>query len=98
MRKGDISIQVLIWAAIGMVVLIVLLSIFGSRVRIFGQNVGGSCTDQGGICSDVDGTKGRCDNSDYPIKILASGCRYYKAGEENPDPTRNVGQCCLSLG
>lgn len=99
MRKGDISIQVLIWAAIGIVVLIVLLSIFGSRVRIFGQNVGGTCQDQGGVCANQDGTpNGKCDDPDYPIKILATGCAYYKADGSEDTDRKDVGQCCLSLG
>lgn len=97
-KKADLSIQVLIFAAIGLVVLIVLLAIFTGKAKIFSRSVGGSCDDQGGICADSDGSiDGKCDDSNYPIKVLAKGCFYYNARGVK-QPGKDIGQCCLPLG
>jgi len=99
-KKADVSIQILIFIALGLVVLVVLLAIFTGKAKIFSRNIGGDCDEQGGICSDTDGiANNKCDDEDYPIKILAKGCSYYKAASITPvTPDKGYGQCCLAMG
>ena len=95
-KSQGMPINVIIMAVIGLVILIVLIAIFTGRAGIFSRNVGGSCADQGGICS----TNGECNNQQFPIKIFASGCDYYKTNEQGiltPDTSNKNGQCCLAF-
>ncbi|NQV09295.1 hypothetical protein HQ529_05585 [Candidatus Woesearchaeota archaeon] len=91
-KKADLTINILIVAAIGLVVLVVLLAIFTDKVKIFSSNVGGTCDEQGGKCS----TSGKCDESSYPIKVLAKDCAYYNYNGTKEEG-KGFGQCCLPL-
>jgi len=95
MKKADLSINVIIMAVLGIVVLIVLVLIFTGKVRIFSSNVEGTCTDQGGKCLSSNQVNSACPEG-YPLKKWTSGCSCY---EETSGACTNqkLGQCCLPL-
>jgi hypothetical protein len=97
-RAQGLSMQTIILAALGIVILIVLIAVFTGKIRFFSSNVGGSCTEQGGKCSP----DGSCSSVEgKPIKIWAQGCTCH-----DPDSTgvckgkteKGIGQCCLPIG
>jgi hypothetical protein len=97
MKKADLSINVIIMAVIGLIVLIVLVMLFTGKVRFFSRHVAGSCTDQGGTCQQAM-PGGFCD-MDKPIKIWIKGCPCV-VEESNPDACsdeKGEGQCCLPI-
>jgi hypothetical protein len=42
-RKGDISIQMLIWIALGLVVLVIMIGVIIGKVKWFNQNTPDTC-------------------------------------------------------
>lgn len=65
-KKGDISLTTIIVAAIGLIVLIVLIAIFTGRINIFGKEYNSNvesaqkrvCNTQQGYCAVACGTAG----------------------------------------
>ena len=51
-KKGEISMNVIIAAAIALIVLVVLILIFTGRIHLFTTEVN-SCTNSGGSCVDL---------------------------------------------
>lgn len=87
-KSQNIAISTIIIAAIGLIVLIVILAIFTDKANFLRRNVAGSCEDQGGKCaSDISKDKEKCDNENYPRRILARGC-----GKKEKN---DFGVCCL---
>jgi len=92
-RSQGMSINVIIMAALALVVLVVLLAIFTGSIGKTSQNIG-SCITKGGICADDDRLKGAntlkgtC-GGDYPIPIFVSG----ECPNTNP---KNL--CCIKAG
>jgi hypothetical protein len=87
-KKGsELSMNVIIIAAIGLLVLLVLSFIFLGRVGTFGEK-SGSCDIQGGICAV------KCGNADY-------GTENNKLANNNLNcPDNNAGDkqiCCLPI-
>jgi hypothetical protein len=97
MRKAQsMSTQTIVWAALALIVMIVLIAIFTGRVRLFGSTVGGTCAEQGGECADAESCQGK---EGYPLLVWAHGCKCYakdKADCAKKDKD-GVGQCCLPL-
>ena len=91
MRKADLSINMIIMAVIGVVILILVIAIFTGKVKIFSKNVEGSCTDQGGKCMYNEPYQ-KC--SDLNIVKWTTGCDCVgcDAGKQK------TGQCCIPLG
>ena len=79
------SINVIIVAALALVVLVVLLAIFTGSIGKTSQNIG-SCTTKGGQCADL--SNNEC-KGDYPIPIFVSG------GCPNSKPKD---LCCIKFG
>lgn len=93
-KSQGLSINMIIIAAIGLIVLVILLAIFTGRINIFNKDFLGTCQEQGGICSQ----KGECNNPDFPRKVFAKGCPNYERNNEGIYiEKRDVkeGQCCL---
>ena len=82
-KKGvEISMNVIIIAAIGLLVLVVLSVIFLGRAGVFGRE-SQSCVVQGGVCGEKCGEPGT-PTADY--------------GQRNPIPSCPEGQvCCLKI-
>ena len=93
MSRGDLSINVIIVAVIGMIVLFVLVGIFLGKIRIWGANVEGSCTQQGGMCMTQ---KDLGCPSERPIVKWANGCDCLPKGEPECN-NQKLGQCCLPV-
>lgn len=82
-KAQNISMNVIIIALLGLIVLVVIVSIFSGKIGLFNKSVGGTCKDQGGECMV------KC-NSDYPVRIIAKGC-----DSEGKDNTKETGPCCI---
>lgn len=60
-KKGDISVGIMILAAIGLLVLIIMVIVFSGKTKVFTregarcETNGGKCVPQGKSCSDVPG-------------------------------------------
>ena len=91
-KKGDISLQVIVIAAIALLVLVVLSVIFMGRMGIFGEESGGTtyCLDTlGGQCSKVSD-----DEAKTPISCAdAFGTGFTKVNVCNT----GEGNCCKRL-
>ena len=94
-KSQGLSLNMIIIAAIGLIVLVVLAYIFFGRSTIFVKSTG--CTARGGICLPETGCP-----DDKPIKIYTTDCKEmeldqaaekYKAKANSKDP----GQCCISI-
>ncbi len=90
-KKGaDISITVIIVAAVSLIVLVVLIAIFTGRIGVFSQKIDEQgkniCQNQGGRC-----ITGACDST---LEVRAFGARCVD-GSDQPIP----GQiCCVPRG
>jgi hypothetical protein len=94
MKRADISINVIIVAVLGLVVLIVLAAIFTGKIRIFGANVEGTCSEQQGACLSQDPGSTSCP-LDKTLK-WTYGCDCVPKG--SPDcQDKKYGQCCIAL-
>ena len=78
-KSQGLPINIIIIAAIGLVVLVVVLAIFSGRMGILSKSIAGTCDEQGGKCLT------KC-TSNYPFRVIAKGCG--KGGDEE-------GPCCL---
>ncbi len=86
-KKGvEISMNVIIVAAIGLLVLVVLSVIFLGRIGTFGEK-SGSCEVQGGMCADVCGSEDY-GTEDYPTRNPLLNC---------PDIAGESQVCCLPV-
>lgn len=87
-KKGvELSMNVIIIAAIGLLVLLVLTFIFLGRVGTFGEK-SGSCDIQGGMCAV------KCGNADYGTENNAKMNPLLTC----PDSTAGEKQvCCLPI-
>lgn len=86
MRRADISINVLIMAVVGLIVLVILVALFTGKIRIFGSNIEPSCKQQGGDCI---APTGKCEEP-KPIRKLAQGC-----SPTGGDNDKEIGTCCI---
>jgi len=77
--------QVIIVAALSLVVMLILIGVFTGKVRFFNRQVGETCADMNGKCMKPDKTCG----GDKPIKIWSNSCGCV----DNDDRT-----LCESLG
>lgn len=85
-KSQGLPINVIIIAALSLVVLVVLLAIFTGTTRKTVENLG-SCITKGGKCANAG--EGECKDKDYPIPVIVSGdC-------ENTKP-KNL--CCIKAG
>jgi len=84
--------NVIIMAAIGLVILIVLITLLTNKTAIFSKSVGGSCKDQGGTCLYDQGKDSCSEIEGKPIRVIASGCESSKK-----DSKKDSGPCCLPL-
>ena len=57
-KKGDISVQMLIWVALGLVVLIVMIALLMGKVKFFTDNSFDKCVPAGGSCVGKDAACG----------------------------------------
>ena len=90
-KKAELSIQIIIFAAIGLVVLSVLLYIFLGRAKIFDQSTGGgTCTSRGGVC--VESVTTSCPDA-TPLKNIGVRCT---DGSTNCGNTKTC-TCCLPM-
>ncbi|MBT3464787.1 hypothetical protein HOD20_00980 [archaeon] len=86
-KKGDLSINLIITAAIAMVVLIVIVLIFTGKIGTFRQNTS-RCEASGGTCVD---TVLQCQGQ-FEKTFPGGSC----PGDDGKDNTRDDGVCCLS--
>jgi len=84
LKSQGLPINIIIIAAIGLVVLVVVLAIFSGRMGILSKSIAGTCDEQGGKCACT--LKDNKCNDDYPFRVIAKGCGK-GGGEEGP--------CCL---
>lgn len=70
-KKGDISIGIIIIAAVGILVLIVLVIVFSGKTKVFSTQ-GARCETNGGICTTVKCGTGEAAN--YPKQSYTYGC------------------------
>ena len=90
-KKGDISLQIVILAVIGLVVLAVLLYIFLGRAGILDKTTGGgTCTERGGVC--LESITDSCPDA-TPLKNIGVKC---KEGDTNCGATKTCA-CCLPM-
>lgn len=89
MKKGQgISLNVVIIAAIALIVMVVLIMVFTGKIGTFTKETA-SCDSQGGSCvSDIDGCEG-----DFEKKMAKYICDEDGDGEPDDDLV-----CCLSVG
>lgn len=99
MKKAQsISINTIVVAAIALLVLVVMIAIFGGRIRIFGQEAR-SCINQGGVegcytsCTD-DGIKNEPNYVEGNIYISLPGT---DCGDEKIGNTDKGMVCCKLL-
>ncbi|KHO45964.1 MAG: hypothetical protein QS98_C0006G0029 [archaeon GW2011_AR3] len=85
-RKGDISIEVLIWAALGLLVLIFLIFIFMGKINFFNMNTPDDCK---GSC--IKATED-CPSSGM-LRVYTKDCPDVEEGE-----TKVKQVCCQALG
>ncbi len=64
-KKADMSIQVLIYAAIGLIILVVIIVLITGKVNFFNNN-------SPDVCSNCVATE--CDASKGEIKLFTSNC------------------------
>ena len=84
-KAQGMPINVVIVAALALIVLVVLLVIFSGSIGKTAENIG-SCTTKNGMCADKLG--GKC-GGDYPIPLfVSSDCK-------DSDP-KNL--CCIRIG
>ncbi|MFH0979056.1 MAG: hypothetical protein V1837_07195 [Candidatus Woesearchaeota archaeon] len=88
MKKADLSMNMIILAVLGIILLIVLVALFTGKIRIFSSNVLGSCAEQGGTCAQ----QGKCDEGKYIA--WATGCSCYPPDDKDCKD-KKLGQCCL---
>jgi len=75
-KAQGISINVIIVAAVALLVLVVLSVIFLGRLGIFGSQVG-QCENKGGQCLDVSGSSCNQESGgDYPTAFSGWGCEF----------------------
>jgi hypothetical protein len=73
-KKGQgISLNVIIIAAIALLVLVILSVIFMGRMGVFGEK-SKDCQTQGGKCAAVNSNCGEGDTADYPTPYSAWDC------------------------
>lgn len=103
-KSQGLSLNMIIIAAIGLIVLVVLVAIFTGYAGNWSRSFAGTCDEQGGICSDSGGSPGECDKADFTRKVFAKPCTYYVrewntgAGEyeyKDSKDQKKAGQCCL---
>ena len=88
-KKSELSMQIIILAVIGLVVMSVLIYIFLSRAGIFGANVGGTCLQQGGGACIKEG--GSC--GEGKIKQITSCSKI----DLNCDKDTKQCTCCVPI-
>lgn len=81
-KSQGLPINIIIIAAIALIVLVVVLAIFSGKIRFFSKSIAGTCQDQGGECML------KCDEK-FPIRVIAKGC---DSKGKNPN---EEGPCCL---
>ena len=67
MKKADLSINIIIIAAICLIVLIIVIAIFGSNIRKWGIGIA-DCKVRGGEC------KSSC-NDAYETEVINTNCK-----------------------
>ena len=82
-KAQGMSINLIVVAAVALLVMVILIAMFSSKIGDFGTQKDG-CIAQGGIC--VTGTGGRCDTGQ--IRIDSSNSK------DCPSPKI----CCIQLG
>jgi hypothetical protein len=90
-KRGELSFNAIIIAALGLVVLIVLVMIFTGKMNLFSRST--ECAAQNGQCMDNDPQNG-CP-SDKPISIMTQDCKLVK---ERKEVNEVPGQCCIPMG
>ena len=100
LRSQGLSLNMIIIAAIGLIVLVVLVAIFTGYAGNWSRSFGGTCDEQGGVCS----TQGECNKADFTRKVFAKPCPYYvrewnsekgEYGYKDSKDQKKAGQCCL---
>ena len=84
-KSQGLPINMIIIAAIGLIVLVVVLAIFSGKMGWVSKNIAGTCQDQDGKCASTL-TANKC-NYDYPMRVIAKGCKGTGKDDEGP--------CCL---
>ena len=90
-KAQGLTFNVIIIAALGLFILIVLIMIFTGRIEIFQKST--SCSARDGICL-AEQYNYECP-AEKPITVMTEDCRLVKQGSpQNERP----GQCCISFG
>jgi len=87
-KSQGLSISVIILAALGLMVLIIMVLIFTGQINIFTKNIG--CTARNGECMAPSTS---CP-PEKPTIIYTQDCSLI---EDETDTEKKPGQCCISL-
>ena len=90
-KAQGLSLNTIIIAALGLLVLVVLVLIFTGKIDILQKST--TCDARNGVCLAIQGDKTKCPDV-KPISIMTDDCRFVKAGNPTSD---YPGQCCISL-
>ena len=92
-KAQGLSMNVIIIAALGLIVLVIMVLIFTGQIGVFSKSV--SCEARGGEClEDIGGNK--CPDH-LPIKIYTQNCPLLDKGGAQV-ANKKQGQCCIPLG
>ena len=98
-KAQGISLNVIVIAAIALIVLLVIVFIFTGRIKVFGSTIS-SCTSQNGVCETPDlGTNCFDTDKDPPVYQKQEGCTC-KAGsteKTNTDCEKQQQICCIAV-
>lgn len=90
-KKGDLSVNIIIIAAIGMLVLIVLVVIFSGRTSVFTRETI-RCETQGGVCADK-GTAGNICSKAKPQGVYTPAYSYVCVDSNGKRASNKI--CCI---
>ena len=91
-KRGDITFNTIIIAALALLVHFVLVIIFTGKMNLFSRST--ECAGMKGEClsdHDWDGCP-----MEKPISVMAQNCKL--VGNGNPAEGTSPGQCCIPLG
>ena len=103
-KRADLSLNVIIIAVIGLIVLIVVVAIFSGKMTIFQKGLK-SCAGQGGKCScfvaKSDGGLDRWDETSNPCPDNSRGCPEnwgpLEGTDCNSDKKEGNDLCCIKV-
>lgn len=97
-KSAGLSFEIIIVAAIGLVILIIMLMVFGDKVNLFSKSI--ECKARGGTCLSGLGSGNNECPADKPIIMFSNECDKMELKGERYvriEPKERPGQCCIPL-